>query len=729
MPRRKKQAKPFTLESVFQSSREFGILPLPVVEWLPDGQHWLREDTVPEGRTLTLWKEEAETGERTPLFLPAEIQPQSIWQQVTFSHRKVYAGGRHILFFERGRTSRPTRSHGNVFLLNTETKEIQKITHSTREQYNAKMSPDRKWVAYVRDNDLYAYNLLEQQEHRITFDGNEALYNGRFGWVYEEEWGLTDGFLFSPDSKLIAYWQVDESEVPLIHIQEYRSVNMSGFTMRYPKAGEKNPKVRIGVVPVTGGETLWLKATEKEDDYLVNLQWRDDGKLLIQRIPRLQNRIDLLLADPKTGKIEVILQEESPYWVERQGDLKLLPDGRFLWLSDRDGFQYLYLYEADGTLIRQITQGDWDVMGIAGLDKEHELVYFISACPNPTERQLFYTALSGGPMVRLTEEPGVHSVVMNPQATLYLENWSNHQTPPQSRLCRSSGKVIRAVVTNTKDGLSAYRYREWEYGTLETAQGHKLYYKLLKPYDFDPNKKYPVYMVNYGGPGSQIVLDSWDLALFERFLTEQGLIVFSVDNRGTGARGRAWKKTTYLRLGECESNDQAESARWLSRQPFVDKDRIAIYGWSYGGFMACSCILRYPNIWKSAIAGAPVVDWRYYDTIYTERYMRTPQQNEEGYKNSSCLTYANQLENHLLLIHGTSDDNVHLQNTLRLAEELQRANKSFEMMLYPHQRHGVSLRRHLYRTIFEFLRRTLLSQEPPTSPGSPPEPPAKSPQE
>jgi dipeptidyl-peptidase-4 len=722
---RRKQAKPFTLETVFQSPREFGIAPLPSLEWLPDGRHWLREDAIPGGRALTLWKEEAETGERHPLFLPSEIQPAEIWQQVVFSHRKVYDEGRKILFFERGRTSRPTRSHGNIYLLNTETKRIHKITHSTKEQYNAKMSPDGKWVAYVRDNDLYAYNLQEEREHRITFDGSEAVYNGRFGWVYEEEWGITDGFLFSPDGTLIAYWQVDETEVPLISIQEYRSINMSAFTMRYPKAGEKNPNVRVGVVPVTGGETLWLNLKEAEDDYLVNLQWREDGKLLIQRIPRLQNRIDLLLADPVTGTVKILLQEESPYWVDRQGDVKLLPDGRFLWLSDRDGFQHLYLYEANGNLLRQLTKGEWDVTNLVGLDKEHELVYFLAASPEPTERHLFYTSLQGDPPVRLTEEPGVHSVLMNPQATLYLENWSNHQTPPQSRLCRSSGKVVRNLVTNTKEGLNAYRYRDWEYGTLTTTEGHKLYYKILFPYDFDPQKKYPVYMTNYGGPGSQVVLNSWDLSLFERFLTEQGFIVFAVDNRGTGARGRAWKKTTYLRLGECESLDQAEAARWLSRQPFVDKDRIAIYGWSYGGYMALSCILRHPRVWKSAIAGAPVTDWRFYDTIYTERYMRTPQQNEDGYRTSSCLTYAHQLEGHLLLIHGTSDDNVHLQNTLRLAEELQRANKQFEMMLYPHQRHGVSLRRHLYQTLFEFLRRTLLPQNINPPPNSPPGPPGR----
>ncbi|MCH8273553.1 MAG: S9 family peptidase [Armatimonadetes bacterium] len=701
-----RQKKRFTFDQILRRG-DFGIKRTRTPQWLEDGSGWLYQDRVSEGRSQTLWKEDALTGENEPLFLPEKIRPEEIWKKVVFSHRKVYDDGKLIIFHERGRASRPTRSHGNVFLLDTERERVRQLTHTSKDQRNAKLSPDRRLMGVVRANDIYVLGLESEQERRLTDDGGDTTYNGRFGWVYEEELGLTDGFQFSPDNEWIAYWQVDERDVPVIGIQRYDTLNMNAPGMRYPKAGEPNPKVRIGVVSVRGGQTRWLDVNMDGDHYLVSLQWTDGGRLLIQRIPRVQNRIEVLVADPKSGEVQTVLDEEGPYWIDRQGDMKLLKNDRFLWRSDRDGFNHLYLYGLDGKLVRQVTKGDWEVSSLVGVDEEHQLVYFTAARPLPTQRQLFYAPLSGGAEVQLSEEPGVHAISMNPQATLYVDNRSSHETPPQSNLHRSSGKLIRNLVANERKGLDAYAFSEWEYGTFESEDGETLYYKMLKPAGFNTGERYPVYMTNYGGPGSQSVMDSWNLALYERHLTELGFIVFTVDNRGTGGRGREWRKITYLDLGKWETRDQAEGAKWLAKQPYVDGSRIAMYGWSYGGNMACNCILRYPELWKAAIAGAPVTDWRFYDTIYTERYMRTPQENPEGYESSSCLTYAKDLQNRLLIIHGTSDDNVHVQNSLRLAEELQRADKQFEMMLYPNQRHGVGMCKHMNRLMVDFLVRAL----------------------
>jgi dipeptidyl-peptidase-4 len=446
--------------------------------------------------------------------------------------------------------------------------------------------------------------------------------------------------------------------------------------------------------------------------YIPRLAWLPKGnKLAIQRMNRLQNQNELLIADAATGKTSVILTETDKHWVEVHDDWFFLSKSdRFLWASERDGYNHIYLFGLDGKLIRQLTKGHWDVVGITAVDEASQRVYFMASEASPLENHLYSVDFNGKNFKRITKTPGWHEIEFSPDYKHYLDTYSQINSPPKIGLFTNRGELKKVIVENKQEALNEYRLSSYEFFNFTTSDGVQLNGYLLKPPDFDPNKTYPVLMYVYGGPGSQTVQNRWGgrRGLWFQMLAQHGYIVASVDNRGTGARGADFKKITYKNLGQWEVNDQIEAAKYLGSLSFVDQNRIGIFGWSYGGFMAALCLFKGNDVFKSAISVAPVTHWKFYDTIYTERYMQTPQLNPDGYNSTGPIHFAKEMKGHLLLIHGTADDNVHFQNSAALVDELIKHNKQFQTMFYPGRYHGIregakNTQEHVYTLMTNFL--------------------------
>ena len=446
--------------------------------------------------------------------------------------------------------------------------------------------------------------------------------------------------------------------------------------------------------------------------YITRMHWSPKGALLLQRMNRLQNQIELLHVDTHTCRTRTVFTEKDERWLDVPGDPIFVPESnQFLWQSDRDGNTHLYLYELQQGLLRQLTQGEWDVDRTEAVDSLHRVAYFTASRPNPCERQLFSVLLDGGGSIQLVSlEPGTHSALFASDGEHYLGTHSSRLSAPKVRLHRASGRSVTDIHDNPMPKLQGHTLGEWEFQTFSAKDGTSIQAAILKPADFDPKKRYPVLMYTYGGPGSQVVLDTYGNGSgLEHYLAQKGILFAMVDGRGSGFRGRDFKKCTYQNLGELEVNDQIDGAKWLGSLPYVDMKRIGIWGWSYGGYMAALCILRGAKVFKSAASVAPVTHWELYDTIYTERYMRTPKENPKGYKASSPLTHVLKLRGDFLLAHGMADDNVHFQNTARLAASLQKEDRTFRMMAYPGKHHGMEgVSSHINRLITDFFEETLL---------------------
>jgi dipeptidyl-peptidase-4 len=560
-------------------------------------------------------------------------------------------------------------------------------------------------------------DLGNGEEKQLTFDGSATVLNGKFDWVYEEEFSIIDGWEWSPDGKRIAFWRLDQSAVPEFPLVRYpvdKGQPEIEF-MRYPKAGDPNSLVQIGVAEVSTGKITWMDLGAGKDIYVPRLKWTNNPQVLsIQRLNRGQDTLDLMLANVDDGTTTVILSETDTAWidVENGGLVFLERSERFLWTSFRDGFMHIYLYRLDGTLEQQVTSGFWEVTDIAGVDERRETIFFLSTEVSPLDRHLFSIRFDGSGKRRLTPEPGRHSINMSPDRLVFLDTYSNVDTPSKALLRTNDGTIVSTLVENTTEMFQGYRFGEFSFLTVPTSDGEKLNAWMIRPQDFDPKKRYPVLLYVYGGPGSQTVTNSWGGArnLWYHLLAEKGYIVASVDNRGTGARGKAFMQQTHNRLGLREVDDFVETARYLSGLSYVDSTRIGIWGWSGGGYMTCLAMTYGAGHFKTGIAVAPVTSWRYYDTIYTERYMDTPQNNPEGYRLTSALSYADRMNGKLLIVHGTTDDNVHWQNTITLVDELIRQNKKVYTMFYPGRAHGISggnTTLHLYTMLTEFLLENL----------------------
>jgi dipeptidyl-peptidase-4 len=593
----------------------------------------------------------------------------------------------------------------------------------------AKFAPDggRRvgWVRYG-ENNLYVEDVDAGTTTRLTSDGSRTTINGTFDWVYEEELGLQDGWRWSPDGHWIAYWQLDATGVrDFALINTTDSLYSFPVPVQYPKAGETNSAARVGVVAAGGGATTWLQVPgDSRNTYIARLQWggggepRSSQELVLQHLNRLQNTLQIMVADARTGAVRTVFTERDSAWIEIADTIQFVNGGRdFLWESERSGWSHVYLVSRDGRQVRPVTRGSFDVLTNYGVDAGGAFLYYSASPDNPAQRYLFRTRLDGrGAAERVSPAaPGSHSYAMAPGLRYAVHTYSSFATPPVRALVALPGhRALRTVVDNERlrARVAALPRGAHEFTQLDVGDGLRLNAWIMKPPDFDPTRRYPVLLYVYGGPGSQTVVDGWGGSryLWHLLLTHKGYVVASVDNRGTGARGRPFRKVIYGRLGVVETADQAAAARALGRLPYIDPARIGIWGWSYGGFMSLNAVFQHPDVFKTAVAVAPVTHWKFYDTIYTERYNGLPQDNAAGYDQGSPLTYARRLRGNLLVIHGSGDDNVHYQNTEVLVDSLVAAERPFQLMVYPNRTHGISgggATEHLFALVTAFLERQL----------------------
>ncbi|MBJ2123128.1 S9 family peptidase [Flavobacterium sp. IB48] len=579
-------------------------------------------------------------------------------------------------------------------------------------------SPDGTKIAYAKENNLYIYDVASKKSTAVTTDGKKnAVINGITDWVYEEEFAFVRAFDWSKDSKKLAYIRFDESQVPeysmsIFHKDLYPKIE----TFKYPKAGEKNSVVSLHIYDAAGNTSKKVDLGNYNDFYIARMQWTNDANVLsAQVLNRHQDNLDLLFIDGNTATPKVVLNEKDKAYVDITDNLTFLKDNSFIWTSEKDGFNHIYVYDKNGKLKNQVTKGNWEVVSYYGFDEKTKTIFYQSTENGSINRDLYRIGLDGKNKVRLSSKVGTSKATFSPNFQYFINTFSSNTQPTTYTLNEAkTGKEIQVIENNQAlaDKLKAYDLPSKEYFVLKTAKGNELNAWILKPKDFDPSKKYPVFMFQYSGPGSQQVNNQWNNSNDYWFLslTQQGYIVACVDGRGTGYKGADFKKVTQKELGKYEVEDQIDAAKVIGAYPYVDASRIGIFGWSYGGFMASNCIFQGNDVFKMAIAVAPVTNWRFYDSVYTERYMQTPQENASGYDQNSPINHVSKLKGKFLLIHGSGDDNVHVQNTMQMMEALIQANKQFDSQIYPDKDHGIyggNTRIQLYTKMTNFIKENL----------------------
>ncbi len=622
---------------------------------------------------------------------------------------------KNILFTVNSESIYRHSSISDFYIWNSKKSDL-RILNQSKKQRLAEFSPDGQMVAFVQDNNLYIKNLITNDLKQITNDGlyNSIIY-GTTDWVYEEEFGITKGFYWSKDGKYLTYYRFDESKVKEFSMTTWGDLYPQEYKYKYPKAGEDNSVVTVFTYNTLTNKSLQMQTGDNPDQYIPRLKWSEiQGKLAILRMNRLQNKLEILLADAETGKSQTIFQEENKYYISISEDLTFLQDKKhFLLTSERDGYNHIYLFDLNGKIVKQLTKGKWDVDEIKGVDEKNKRIFYRSSERGPENRDLAYVDFKGK-MTRISTQSGTHDADFSKSFLYYISTYSDANTPMQYAIYQWNGKLIKTLEDNKKlqEKAKEYGFVTKEFSKFTSTEGVELHYWIMKPANFDSTKKYPVLMYVYGGPGAQTVNNSWERADFSwyQMLTQKGYIVVSVENRGTGARGEAFKKATYMQLGKLETEDQISGAEFLGNLPYVDKDRIGIFGWSYGGYMSALCMTKGNAFFKAGIAVAPVTNWRYYDNIYTERYMRKPQDNASGYDDNSPINHVTKLKGKFLLVHGSGDDNVHVQNSMDLITALVNANKQFDLMIYPNKNHGIyggNTRLHLYKKMTDFILQNL----------------------
>jgi dipeptidyl-peptidase-4 len=597
-----------------------------------------------------------------------------------------------------------------------DTARVTRLTSTPGLEDEVTFSPDGRLVAFARDHNLYVVDL-QGRERALTTDGHSQLLNGRLDWVYQEEIygrGTHRAYWWSPDGSRIAFLQLDEAPVPEFTVVDHIPYRQGAEITDYPKAGDPNPEVQLGVVRATGGDVLWVDTSKYAvaDHLIVNVDWTPDSREVVFQVQdREQTWLDLNLGAAAKGTTSTILRETTKAWVSALGAPIWLKDGTFLWLSERDGWQHLYRYRRDGTLVGRVTSGDWECDIVYGVDEAAGLVYFAGTERSHIGRDVYRVKLDGSGLTRLTERAGTTSASFSPGLRMFVGTWSDVNTPHQARLHRADGTEVRLIDANEVQALKEYKLSKPEFVQVKTRDGFTLEAMLIKPVGFDPSRKYPVYQHTYAGPHAPQVRNSWGgtTMMYHHLLAQRGIAVWICDNRSASGKGAQSAWVAYKRLGETELADIEECLDYLKQQPWVDGSRLGINGWSYGGFMV-SYALTHSKSFAMGIAGGSVTDWRDYDSIYTERFMLLPQNNPDGYARTAPRHAAKNLHGELLLLHGLMDDNVHVQNTIQFAYELQKAGKPFEMMLYPKSRHGVTdpqLMKHMREKMLEFTLRTL----------------------
>lgn len=597
-------------------------------------------------------------------------------------------------------------------------KTLTRLSENGKQQL-ASFSPDGTKIAFVRENNIYVKDITVENasEIQLTSDGKwNKIINGAPDWVYEEEFSYNKAYDWSVDSKNIAFLKTDETDVKMFSFQRYGELYPENYDYKYPKAGEDNSKVSLHIVNIETKTAIQAEMGDLNDMYIPRLMFTKDANTLAAvKMNRLQNKYELLAINANTGKSEVILTLNDSKYIEINDDLTFLDDNKhFIYSHETDGYRHLYLYDMKGTVVKQLTSGNWEVTSFYGVDEANKKVYFQAAKSSPLNREIYSVGLDGNNIQLLTEKIGTNEATFSKSFKFFINDWSDANTPGITTLCNSIGKLIRELETNkslSKKITEDYKFTKKEFFTFKTEEGTELNGWMIKPAKMKSGKKNPVFMYVYGGPGSQTVTNSWDRDMgWWQLLAQKGYIIVSVDNRGTGARGKEFRQITYEQLGKYEIIDQIAAAKYLGTLKYVDPKRIGIFGWSYGGYMSTLCLTLGSEWFKLGIAVAPVSNWRYYDSVYTERYNGLPQDNADGYDKNSPINHVKMMKGKYLLVHGTADDNVHFQNSVDLVDKLIEADVTFETMYYPNKDHGIyggNTRNHLYKKMTNFVLNNL----------------------
>jgi len=666
--------------------------------WAPDGKRLTYVETTGSGKATrhALWVVDAATGQRSILvdgekWEAALANPTESKSQATGLGRHApplyqwAPAGDAILF--QGPTS--------LAWYDLKSQSSRVLVSGKQELANPKISPDGKYVSFVRVHNVWVVSTADGKEHALTQGGTEEIRKGELDWVYPEELDITTAYWWSPDSSSVAFLEMDERKVTQFPLVDFESYSGEADMERYPVPGGANPTVHVYVVPAAGGTPHLMDTGAEANNYLPRVNWLPNSRqLAIQRLNREQNVLDLLLADASTGNSKTILTEKDLYWINISDDLHFLKDSnRFLLSTERSGYRHLYLYDLSGKQLAQLTKGDWEITQVNAVDEASSVVYFGATEKSPLERHLYRVSFDGSHFARITKEDGTHGILFSPDAKSYVDTYSNVMTPPRRDTYSTGGTKLATLEENKVPELAEFHLSRVEFFTIQSHDGMTLNCSMIKPPNFDPSKKYPVITYTYGGPHAQVVLNAWGRAgsfLWHQMMAQKGYIIFSLDNRGSAGRGHLFEEPIHYRLGAQELSDQRDGAAWLRNQPYVDPNRIGIWGWSYGGHMILHAMFEAGEIYKVGFAGGPVTDWHYYDTIYTERYLGLLPLREESYQESSPIKNADHLKGKLLIAHGTGDDNVHYSNTLALINDLIRDGKYVEVMAFPGRGHGVS---------------------------------------
>lgn len=684
------------------------------IQHLPDGEHYT---TVSNGAIL---KHAYATGAVTDTLFHARWAGTTLQgKQVSLHSYTLGPDGNKMLIPVEQEGIYRYSSKAQFYIYYRDSKKLEKLTEGNKQMY-ATFSPDSRKVAWVQDNNLFFKDLTTGKQTQITRDGRwNYVINGASDWVYEEELKLTRAFEWSPDSRMIAFLRFDEGRVRQFNMTMYGTgLYPEDYTFKYPKAGEDNAIVSVHVYQTDRKRMRDLRLNTGDDQYFPRIQWAPGaGNLVVWRMNRHQNKLELMHIEVMRNRQRTLYTEENPYNIDANDRFVLfLKNGeQFICSSEKDGFHHLYLFDMRGRQQQQLTKGKWDITAIYGVDEENGYVYYQGTQAGPLERHVYRAKLDGSAPEQISQGPGWHDFDYAPGFRYVIRTYSNDKAPPLYSLHTGTGQLVRTLEDNSKLARTAREYgmRDKEYLSLKNRHGDEMNAWVIKPPNFDAAKAYPVLMFVYGGPGSQTVMNKWGgrNENWFQYLAQQGYVVVSVDNRGTGGQGQDFhKKHTYMNLGLPEAEDQIDAAKWIAAQTWADSARIGIFGWSYGGTMSSLCLFLAPEVFRMAIAVAPVTHWKFYDTIYTERYMRTPQENPEGYESGSPINYVEGLRGKYLLVHGTGDDNVHVQNTMVLSNALVEAGKPFSQFLYPDKAHGISGRgthMHLYSMMTEFVKENL----------------------
>jgi len=703
------QQKNITLEEIYDGT--FRMQYLDRLHSMNSGKEYAVLNTDRNTGTKTLDVYSYKTGEKVnTLINSSEIDGLDYFIGYTLSADESKA-----LLSTKLRSIYRRSSLGVYYVYDLETKELVQVAEEAIQEPT--FSPDASKVAYGRDNNIYIKDLSSGSTTQVTTDGaKNKVINGITDWVYEEEFAFVRAFDWNANGDKIAYIRFDESEVPEFSMDVFgNELYPSKDTFKYPKAGETNATVSLHIYDVASAETKAVDLSGFQNYYIPRLEWTPEANVLaVQTTNRKQNDINLLFVDGTSAEAKLILSDKDDAYVDVTDNLTFLEDNDFIWTSEKDGWNHIYLYDKDGKLKNQVTQGPWEVTSYYGYDPKSNRVFYQSSENGSINRGVYSIKVNGKGKEALATEAGTNSANFSTDFTYFINSFSDAETPYVFTLNDAEdGDVVRKIKDNQalKDQFDDYVISEKEFFTLP-VNGEELNAYMIKPKDFDPNKKYPVFMTQYSGPGSQSVANSWSAGngYWFQMLAQEGYIIVCVDPRGTGLNGRDFKKMTQKELGKYEVEDQIAAAQALGERDYVDADRIGIWGWSYGGFMASNCIFQGADTFKMAIAVAPVTSWRFYDSIYTERYMTTPQENASGYDNNSPLSHVDKLEGKFLLVHGSADDNVHVQNSMRLIEALVQANKQFDWAIYPDKNHGIyggNTRLHLYTKMTNFIKENL----------------------